>query len=96
MTEQQAAFSYIGQARAPHCRTAPSHRFGALCIRPSTFQACCMPMPVGATIAKGKVLAIDTSRTFDKCPACALYLSAAISMPMTRIKPSFGDALMLD
>jgi xanthine dehydrogenase YagR molybdenum-binding subunit len=94
MTEQQAAFSYIGKARARidgplkvtgSARYASDHNF------PGMLYA----VPVGATIAKGKVLAIDTSRA-RQMPGVRAVFKRGDLVPMTRIKPSFGDALMLD
>jgi xanthine dehydrogenase YagR molybdenum-binding subunit len=52
-------------------------------------------VPVGATIAKGTVKAIDTSRA-RQMPGVRAVLKRGDLAPISRITPSFGDSLMVD
>jgi xanthine dehydrogenase YagR molybdenum-binding subunit len=52
-------------------------------------------VPVGATIAKGKIKTIDTSRA-RQMPGVRAVLKRGDLIPISRITPSFGDTLMLD
>ena len=48
-------------------------------------------VPVGATIAKGKIKTIDTSRA-RQMPGVRAVLKRGDLIPISRITPSFGDA----
>ena len=96
MSEPQAVTSMteIGKARARvdgplkvtgTARYATDHNF------PDMLYA----VPVGATIAKGKVKAIDTSRA-RQMPGVRAILQRGDLAPIKRITPSFGDSLMVD
>src|SRR6202163_4027339 len=94
MAEPQRAFTFIGKARARvdgplkvtgTARYATDHNF------PGMLYA----VPVGATIAKGKVKAIDTSRA-RQMPGVRAVLKRGDLVPIKRITPSFGDSLMVD
>ena len=52
-------------------------------------------VPVGATIAKGKVTAIDTARA-RQMPGVRAVLKRGDLPPMKRITPNFGESLMVD
>ena len=96
MSEPRAAASIteIGKARARvdgplkvtgTARYATDHNF------PGMLYA----VPVGATIAKGKVKAIDTSRA-RQMPGVRAILKRGDLVPIKRITPNFGDSLMVD
>ena len=52
-------------------------------------------VPVGATIAKGTIKTIDTSRA-RQMPGVRAVLKRGDLVPISPITPNFGDALMLD
>jgi xanthine dehydrogenase YagR molybdenum-binding subunit len=96
MSEPQAAASIteIGKARARvdgplkvtgTARYATDHNF------PGMLYA----VPVGATIAKGEVKAIDASRA-RQMPGVRAILKRGDLAPIKHITPSFGDSLMVD
>jgi xanthine dehydrogenase YagR molybdenum-binding subunit len=94
MSEPQAEITLIGKARARidgplkvsgTARYASDHNF------PGMLYA----VPVGATIAKGGIKEIDTSRA-RQMPGVRAVLKRGDLGPIRYIKPSFGDSLMLD
>ena len=96
MSEPQAASSigYIGKALARvdgplkvtgTARYASDHNF------PNMLYA----VPVGATIAKGKVTAIDSSRA-RQMPGVRAILRRGDLAPIAHITPDFGNSLMVD
>ena len=96
MTEPQAAASttYIGKARARidgplkvtgAARYTSDHHF------PGMLYA----VPVGATIAKGAIKAIDTSRA-RQMPGVRAVLKRGDLGPLSRVTPDFGAGLMVD
>jgi xanthine dehydrogenase YagR molybdenum-binding subunit len=94
MAQPQAAITNIGQARAridgPQKVTGTA-RFTSDRNLPGMLYA----VPVGATIAKGKVTAIDTSRA-RQMPGVRAVLKRGDLPPLKRIKPDFAANLMAD
>src|SRR3984957_9208528 len=94
MAEPQVAFTFIGKARARidgplkvtgGARYASDHNF------PGMLYA----VPVGATIAKGKVKAIDTARA-RQMPGVRAILKRGDLGPLAAITPNFGATVMAD
>jgi xanthine dehydrogenase YagR molybdenum-binding subunit len=96
MSEPQTAssISFIGKARARvdgplkvtgTARYTSDHNFPGMLYG----------VPVGATIAKGTIKAIDTSRA-RQMPGVRAVLKRGDLGPIAHITPSFGDSLMMD
>ncbi len=96
MAQSQAdsSVTYIGKARARidgplkvtgTARYTSDHNF------PGMLYA----VPVGATIAKGVIKAIDTSRA-RQMPGVRAILKRGDLQPMTKLTADFGNSLMLD
>jgi xanthine dehydrogenase YagR molybdenum-binding subunit len=94
MAQPQAVITNIGQARARidgPLKVTGTAQFTSDHHLPGMLYA----VPVGATIAKGKVTAIDTSRA-RQMPGVRAVLKRGDLPPLKRITPNFGDGLMMD
>ncbi len=96
MAEPQSASSlaYIGKARA---RIDGPLKVAGIAQYTSdhNFPGMLYAVPVGATIAKGKVTAIDTTRARQMPGVRAMFKRGELG-PIARITPDFGADLMLD
>jgi xanthine dehydrogenase YagR molybdenum-binding subunit len=91
---QAASVTFIGQARARidgplkvtgTARYTSDHNF------PGMLYA----VPIGATVAKGKITAIDTARA-RQMPGVRAVLERGDLPPLKKLTPDFAEALMLD
>jgi xanthine dehydrogenase YagR molybdenum-binding subunit len=93
MAQPQAAITHIGQARARidgPLKVTGTARFTSDHHLPGMLYA----VPVGATIAKGKVTAIDTARARQMPGVRAIFKRG--DLPIKRITPNFAEGLMVD
>jgi xanthine dehydrogenase YagR molybdenum-binding subunit len=91
---QAASVTFIGQARARV--NGPLKVTGtARYTSDHNFPGMLYAVPVGATIAKGAIKAIDTSRA-RQMPGVRAVLKRGDLPPMKKLKANFGEALMLD
>jgi xanthine dehydrogenase YagR molybdenum-binding subunit len=93
MAQLQAAITHIGQARARidgPLKVTGTARFTSDHHLPGMLYA----VPVGATIAKGKVTAIDAARARQMPGVRAIFKRG--DLPIKRITPNFGEGLMMD
>jgi xanthine dehydrogenase YagR molybdenum-binding subunit len=94
MSEPQAEITHIGKARARidgPLKVTGTAQYATDHSVPGMLYA----VPVGATIAKGTIKAIDTSRA-RQMPGVRAVLKRGDLAPIRRITPSFGDSLMMD
>jgi xanthine dehydrogenase YagR molybdenum-binding subunit len=94
MAQPQQAIAHIGQARARidgPLKVTGTARFTSDRSLPGMLYA----VPVGATIAKGSVTAIDISRA-RQMPGVREILKRGDFPPMSHIKPNFTEPLMVD
>ncbi len=93
MAQPQAVITNIGQARARidgPLKVTGTARFTSDHNLPGMLYA----VPIGATIGKGKVTAIDTSRARQMPGVRAIFKRG--DLPIKRITPNFGEGLMVD
>jgi xanthine dehydrogenase YagR molybdenum-binding subunit len=93
MAQPQAAITHIGQARARidgPLKVTGTARFTSDHHLPGMLYA----VPVGATVAKGKVTAIDTARGRQMPGVRAIFKRG--DLPIRRITPNFGESVMVD
>jgi xanthine dehydrogenase YagR molybdenum-binding subunit len=94
MAQPQAAITHIGQARARidgPLKVTGTARFTSDHHSPGMLYA----VPVGATIAKGKVTAIDIARARQMPGVRAIFKRGDLP-PLKRITPDFAANLMMD
>jgi xanthine dehydrogenase YagR molybdenum-binding subunit len=93
MAQPQAEITSIGRARARidgPLKVTGTAQFTSDHNLPGMLYA----VPVGATIAKGKVTAIDTAHARQMPGVRAIFKRG--ELPIKRIKPNFGEGLMVD
>ena len=91
---QTASVTYIGKARARidgPLKVTGTARYTSDHNLPGMLYA----VPVGATIAKGKITAIDIARA-RQMPGVRAVLKRGDLPPMKKLTANFGEALMLD
>jgi xanthine dehydrogenase YagR molybdenum-binding subunit len=94
MAQPQAAITHIGQARARI--DGPLKVTGTACFTSDhNLPGMLYAVPVGATIAKGKVTAIDVARA-RQMPGVRAIMKRGDFPPMSHITPNFAEPLMLD
>jgi xanthine dehydrogenase YagR molybdenum-binding subunit len=94
MAQPQAAITHIGQARARidgPLKVTGTARYTSDHILPGMLYA----VPIGATIAKGKVTAIDIARA-RQMPGVRAIMKRGDLPPISRITPNFAEGLMVD
>lgn len=94
MAQPQEAITHIGQARARidgPLKVTGTARFTSDHNLPGMLYA----VPVGATIAKGRVTAIEASRA-RQMPGVRAIMKRGDLPPLSGITPSFADGLMVD
>jgi xanthine dehydrogenase YagR molybdenum-binding subunit len=91
---QAASVTSIGTARA-RIDGPPKVTGTALYASDHHFPGMLYAVPVGATIAKGTIRAIDTSRA-RQMPGVRAVLKRGDLPPMAKLTPNFGESLMVD
>ena len=94
MSEPQAAITFIGKARVRvdgPLKVTGTARYASDHNLPGMLFA----VPVGSTIANGKITAIDTSRA-RQMPGVRAILKRGDLAPIAYITPDFADFVMLD
>ena len=94
MAQPQTAIPHIGRAR-PRIDGPLKVTGTAYYASDHNLPGMLYAVPVGATIAKGKVTAIDTSRA-RQMPGVRAVMTRGDLPPMSRITPSFAESLMVD